>query len=104
MNLILILVVILGITFLIEMIFRKIDLENYSPIWEYFAKSFLYGLIAAFTFLWGNDSIDEVSPLEWAIIAVSLIEGAGNYINFVKESKKRKEAKALKPLTIDFHF
>lgn len=46
-----------------------------------------------FTLLYGKESLNDVSPLEWAIIAVSAIEGTGNYINYVKESKKRKQIK-----------
>lgn len=37
----------------------------------------------------------DVNALEWAIIAVSAIEGIGNYINYVKESKRRKEEKRI---------
>ena len=86
-------VIILGIAFLIEKIYRRINIENYSPIWEYFSKALLYGFIATVTLFYGKESLSDVNALEWAIIAVSAIEGTGNYINYVKESKKRKEAK-----------
>lgn len=39
--------------------------------------------------------MEKVSPLEWAIGAVSAIEGASNYINYIKETKKRKNEKKL---------
>ena len=41
--------------------------------------------------------------LEWAIVAVSTIEGIGNYINYVKESEKRKrgEMKSKAPSFFD---
>jgi hypothetical protein len=93
MELIFILVLILGITLLVDKIYARVNLDNYSPIWEYFAKAFLYGLITVFTLFYGKESLNDVSLLEWAIIAVSAIEGTGNYINYVKESKKRKEVK-----------
>ena len=87
------LVFILGIAFFIDKIYGKIRLENYSPIWEYFFKAFLYGFIAIITMFYGKESLSDVSMLEWAIIAVSAIEGTGNYINYVKESKRRKKEK-----------
>ena len=65
----------------------------YSPRWEYFFKAMLYGFIAILTLLYGKNSISDVSSLEWAIVAVSAIEGIGNYINYVKESEKRKREK-----------
>ena len=83
-------VIIIGIATLIDKIYARVHLEHYSPIWEYFSKSFLYGFIAIFTLYYGKESLNDVSPLEWAIVAVSAIEGTGNYINYVKESKKRK--------------
>jgi len=86
-------VLILGIVYFIDKIYDRINLHNYSPIWEYFAKAFLYGFITTITLFYGKESLREVSMLEWAIIAVSAIEGTGNYINYVKESKKKKEAK-----------
>ncbi|MEB2298562.1 hypothetical protein LAV72_02835 [Lysinibacillus xylanilyticus] len=86
-------VLILGIVILIDKIYKKINIENYSPIWEYFSKAILYGFIASITLFYGKESLRDVNPLEWAIIAVSAIEGTGNYINYVKESKRRKEEK-----------
>ncbi|MGN7479315.1 hypothetical protein ACTHOQ_15860 [Solibacillus silvestris] len=87
------LAIVLGIVSLIDKIYAKVNLDNYSPIWEYILKAFLYGFIAIFTMLYRKESLHDVSPLEWAIIAVSIIEGTGNYVNYVKESKKRKETK-----------
>lgn len=86
-------VLILGIVWLIDKIYTRVNLDNYSPIWEYFSKAFLYGFITVFTLFYGKESLNDVSPLEWAVIAVSAIEGTGNYINYVKESKRRKELK-----------
>lgn len=86
-------VLIIGMVILIEKIYGKINIENYSPIWEYFSKAILYGFIASITLLYGKETLRDVNPLEWAIIAVSAIEGTGNYINYVKESKRRKEEK-----------
>ncbi|MGE7690317.1 hypothetical protein ACQKMI_14065 [Lysinibacillus sp. NPDC097214] len=86
-------VIILGIVILIDKIYGKINIENYSPIWEYFSKAILYGFIASVTLFYGKESLRDVNLLEWAIIAVSAIEGTGNYINYVKESKRRKEEK-----------
>ena len=80
----------LGLALLIEKIYSKINIERYSPIYEYMCKSFLYGLIAVFTLQYGKDSLNDVSPLEWAIICVSLIEATGNYISYVKETKLKK--------------
>ena len=86
-------VIILGMAFLIDKIYGKINMENYSPIWEYFSKALLYGFIASVTLFYEKDSLRDVNTLEWAIVAVSIIEGTGNYINYVKESKKRKKQK-----------
>lgn len=86
-------VIILGMAILIDKIYGKINIENYSPIWEYFSKALLYGFIASITLFYGKESLRDVNALEWAIIAVSAIEGTGNYINYVKESKRRKEEK-----------
>lgn len=86
-------VIILGMVIVIDKIYGKINIENYSPIWEYFSKAILYGFIASVTLFYGKDSIRDVNTLEWAIIAVSVIEGIGNYINYVKESKKAKRRK-----------
>ncbi|AXI08517.1 hypothetical protein CUC15_06110 [Oceanobacillus zhaokaii] len=96
MELIIILVLVLGIASLVNKIYDRVNIDNYSPIWEYFAKAFLYGIITVFTMFYGKESLDEVSPLEWAIVAVSAIEGTGNYINYVKESKKIKSKKTKK--------
>lgn len=90
MDSIVILLFILGVAFLIDKVYKRVNLESYSPIWEYFFKAFLYGLIMVFTLLYGKESLSDVSVLEWAIVAVSAIEGAGNYINYVKEAQKRK--------------
>ena len=86
-------VIILILVILIDKIYSKINLEKYSPIWEYFLKALLYGFIASVTVFYGKESLNDVSMLEWAIVAVSLIEGIGNYINYVKEAKKRKVVK-----------
>ena len=86
-------VLILGIVLLVDKIYARVNLDKYSPIWEYFTKAFLYGLITVFTLFYGKDSLNDVSPLEWAIIAVSAIEGTGNYINYAIESKKRNKKK-----------
>jgi len=86
-------VIILGMVIVIDKIYEKINIENYSPIWEYFSKAILYGFIASVTLFYGKGSLRDVNALEWAIIAVSAIEGIGNYINYVKESKRRKEEK-----------
>ena len=84
-------VIILGLVIAIDKIYGKINIEHYSPIWEYFSKALLYGFIASVTLFYEKDSLRDVNTLEWAIIAVSIIEGTGNYINYVKESKKRKK-------------
>lgn len=84
-------VIILGMVIVIDKIYGKINIENYSPIWEYFSKAILYGFIASVTLFYGKESLRDVNALEWAIIAVSAIEGIGNYINYVKESKRRKK-------------
>jgi len=94
MELIYSLVGVLAIALIVDKLYARVNLDNYSPIWEYFSKAFLYGLITVFTLFYGKDSLHDVSPVEWAIIAVSAIEGTGNYINYVKESKKRKDAKS----------
>lgn len=94
MELIFCLVVILAIALMVDKLYARVNLDNYSPIWEYFSKAFLYGLITVFTLFYGKESFHDVSPIEWAIIAVSAIEGTGNYINYVLESKKRKDAKS----------
>ncbi|MDD1503058.1 hypothetical protein PVA17_09840 [Lysinibacillus sp. CNPSo 3705] len=86
-------VIIIGIVISIDKIYGKINMENYSPIWEYFSKALLYGFIASITLFFEKESLRDVNALEWAIIAVSAIEGTGNYINYVKESKRRKEEK-----------
>ena len=86
-------VIILGMVFLIDKIYGKINIENYSPIWEYFSKALLYGFIASVTLFYEKESIRDVNALEWAIIAVSVIEGTGNYINYVKESKRAKRGR-----------
>jgi len=91
---IIVIVIVLVLASLVNKLYDKVNIENYSPIWEYFIKAFLYGIITVFTMYYGKDSLSEVSPLEWAIIAVSLTEGTGNYINYVKESKKLKLKKA----------
>lgn len=93
MELIFTIVLILVIAFLIDKIYARVNLDYYSPIWEYFSKALLYGFITVVTLFYGKESLNDVSPLEWAIIAVSAIEGTGNYINYVKESKKRKEVR-----------
>ena len=92
-ELIVTLALVLGIVILIDKVYGKINLEKYSPVWEYFMKALLYGFIAIVTLFYGKESLKDVSMLEWAIVAVSAIEGIGNYINYVKESKKRKVAK-----------
>lgn len=84
-------IIIFIIAVTIDKIYKRIDIERYSPIWEYFAKAFLYGMITVFTMFYGKDSLNDVTPLEWAIISVSAIEGIGNYINYVKEARKKRE-------------
>ncbi|MCC3359136.1 hypothetical protein [Bacillus sp. REN16] len=96
MEIILISVIVLVVASFINRVYKKVNIDQYSPIWEYFAKSFFYGIITVFTMYYGKDSLTELSPLEWAIIGVSAIEGTGNYINYVKESKKRKLKKSEK--------
>jgi len=86
-------VIIFAVVFLIDKVYGRINIEDYSPIWEYFFKALLYGFIASVTLFYGKESLSDVNTLEWAIIAVSAIEGIGNYINYVKESKRRKEEK-----------
>jgi len=85
--------IILGLVMAIDKIYGKINLENYSPIWEYFSKALLYGFIASITLFYEKDSLRDVNTLEWAVVTVSIIEGTGNYINYVKESKRRKKQK-----------
>lgn len=63
-------VIILGMVFLIDKIYGKISIENYSPIWEYFSKALLYGFIASVTLFYEKESIRDINALEWAIIAV----------------------------------
>ena len=82
-------IIIMIIAKLVDRIYKTIDLEHYSPIWEYFAKALLYGMITVFTMFYGKDSLNDVTPLEWAIISVSAIEGIGNYINYIKEAKNK---------------
>ena len=94
MELIITLVLVLAIALIVDKLYARVNLDNYSPIWEYFSKAFLYGLITVFTLFYGKESFHDVSPIEWAIIAVSAIEGTGNYINYVIESRKRKDAKS----------
>lgn len=77
--------------YLADKIYKNINLDNYSPKWEYFCKAFLYGVIMVFTLMYGKGDLGEVSPLEWTIVAVSGIEGAGNYINYIKEKRREKE-------------
>ncbi len=86
-------VIIFLLVTLIDKVYSKINLEQYSPKWEYFFKALLYGFIATLTLFFGKESLKDVTMLEWAIVAVSLIEGIGNYINYVKEAKKIKVAK-----------
>lgn len=101
LELVITIVIVIGIALLIEKVYRKIDLTRYSPLWEYFFKAMLYGFIAIVTLLYGKDSISDVSTLEWAIVAVSVVEGFGNYINYVKESEKRKREIIEAPSPID---
>lgn len=90
MDVVLTVMLCLGLALLIDKIYSKINLERYSPIYEYMCKAFLYGVIAVFTLQYGKESLSDVSPLEWAVIFVSVIEGTGNYISYVKESKNKK--------------
>lgn len=92
-EIILTIIIILGIVSLVNKVYGRINIDNYSPIWEYFFKAFLYGFIATVTMFYGKDSLSDINALEFAIIAVSAIEGTGNYINYVKEVNKRKEEK-----------
>lgn len=47
-------VIILGMVIVIDKIYGKINIENYSPIWEYFSKAILYGFIASVTLFYGK--------------------------------------------------
>jgi hypothetical protein len=67
-------IIIMILAKLVDRIYKRIDLEHYSPIWEYFAKALLYGMITVFTMFYGKDSLNDVTPLEWAIISVSFLE------------------------------
>lgn len=87
-----IIIILVGVT-LVNKIYGRINIENYSPIWEYFFKAFLYGFITTVTLFYGKESLSDINALEFAIISVSAIEGTGNYINYVKEVNKRKEKK-----------
>lgn len=58
------LIVLLALAPLTKLIYKKIAFENYSLKWEYYAKAVLYGLIIAFTLLYGKNSISDVSPLD----------------------------------------
>ena len=49
-------IIIMIIAKLVDRIYKRIDLEHYSPIWEYFAKALLYGMITVFTMFYGKDS------------------------------------------------
>ena len=94
MELIITLVLVLAIISIVDKLYVRVNLDNYSPVWEYFTKAFLYSIITVFTLFYGKESFQDVTPVEWAIIAVSAIEATGNYINYVFESKKRKDAKS----------
>ena len=83
-------IIILAIVYFIDKFYKKVDLEAYSPVWEYFLKATLYGFITIITLFYRKDSFTDVTILEWAIVAVSLIEGFSNYINYAKEVNKRK--------------
>ena len=56
-------IIIMIIAKLVDRIYKRIDLEHYSPIWEYFAKALLYGMITVFTIFYGKDSLNGVTPL-----------------------------------------
>ena len=92
MEIIFTVIIIMIIAKLVDKIYKSINLDHYSPIWEYFAKALLYGMITVFTMFYGKDSLNDVTPLEWAIISVSAIEGISNYINYVKETKARRDS------------
>ena len=49
-------IIIMIIAKLVDKIYKRIDLDHYSPIWEYFAKALLYGMITVFTMFYGKDS------------------------------------------------
>ena len=72
-ELIITVVIVFLLVTLIDKIYSKINLEQYSPKWEYFLKALLYGFIASVTLFYGKESLNDVSMLEWAIVAVSLI-------------------------------
>lgn len=92
-GLLIVLGMIFGIILFVDILYKNIDITHYSPRWEYFLKAFLYGLITVFTMIYGKNTLADLSPVEWAIVAVSAIEGTGNYINYIKETKKVKESK-----------
>lgn len=90
MTFLIILLVLIGLAYVFEKVYRNINIEKYSPKWEYFTKAMLYGVIMVFTLFYKKATISEVSALEWAIFAVSATEGFGNYINYIKEVEKEK--------------
>lgn len=55
-EIILTVVIILGMVIVIDKIYGKINIENYSPIWEYFSKAILYGFIASITLFYGKEA------------------------------------------------
>lgn len=75
----------------VDKIYGKINLRIYSPKWEYFCKAFLYGVIMVLTLMYGKNSLQDVSSLEWVVAMVSFIEGMSNYIQYIKETKRQKE-------------
>ena len=94
MELTITLVLVLSIALIVDKLYARVNLDNYSPIWEYYSKAFLYSIITVFTLFYGKESFQDVTPVEWAIIAVSAIEATGNYSNYKLEVKKRKDAKS----------
>lgn len=64
-EIIIIVVIIIGMVISIDKIYGKINIENYSPVWEYFFKALLYGFIASITLFYGKESLRDVNLLEW---------------------------------------
>jgi len=63
-------VIILGMVILIDKIYGKINIENYSPIWEYFSKALLYGFIASITLFYEKESLRDVNAKEQGTILI----------------------------------
>ncbi|MEC0089865.1 hypothetical protein [Paenibacillus macquariensis] len=62
--------------------------SNHSSKFEYGIKSFLYAAIAIYTVYYNKLDFNEITKVEWLVIAVSIIEAASNYINLSRERDK----------------